>query len=518
MKVRSPFDRYTLGPQIGGGGSGRVLKATSSEGDDVAIKVVNVSSLSTKKRKRLRNEIAFCTAYRHRGIIRILDVGSYVDESGAEHVFYVMDLYPGTLRKQMQAGIAHDSVIATWLRTVEAVEAAHALGVWHRDIKPENILVDAEGSPVLADFGIARIADANAATTVETAPQERLANYLYRAPEQAGAGTRRDHRVDVFALGLILNEMFTGEVRHGSSPKRIADVAPAHSYLDGLVELMTRTDPDTRLADLAEVRVFIARAENDLSAQKQLAFLHGTVVEQVVLDDPLINDPIRIIDVDYREGHLEIVLSQKPSRLWIEKFRGVDGGMSIQYPPAAFDFQFDRGMIHVPEELAKRVRDTAKQAVRQANDDYAAHRTREVQAAQSAVYERMQAGIREAERRERMRKELNSELHGGNARGKSSQPARAESRLAGRGKRSAYFPPFGPGSGETRRRPILGVAPWRACVAGVTSLQGPGRTSTRSHRSRHQRCHVPSFDADSGTMPSVIPSPARTPSEQGTLT
>jgi serine/threonine protein kinase len=87
------------------------------------------------------------------------------------------------------------------------------LGVNHRDLKPENILYHMESNTLgVADFGIARFRQEDLITAVKTGPQEKLANFVYAAPEQRFAGRPVDLRADIYALRLIMNEMYTGEV------------------------------------------------------------------------------------------------------------------------------------------------------------------------------------------------------------------------------------------------------------------------------------------------------------------
>jgi serine/threonine protein kinase len=135
------------------------------------------------------------------------------------------------------------------------MEAAHQNSVCHRDLKPENILFD-EGTRtlVVADFGIAKFKEEELQTAVETSAHEKLANFQYSAPEQRARGRIVDQRADIYALGLILNEMFTGDVLQGVGFKRISSVAPQYSYLDSAIDAMVQQIPENRPGSIGEVR------------------------------------------------------------------------------------------------------------------------------------------------------------------------------------------------------------------------------------------------------------------------
>jgi len=134
-------------------------------------------------------------------------------------------------------------------------EAAHLQNVIHRDLKPENLLIEMPGHRVVvADFGVAHFEEEDLLTAVRTGVAERLANYRCSAPEQRTTARSADHRADIFALGLILNEMFTGEVPQGTAYKLIAAVAPHFGYLDPVVEKMIRQDPTERPSSIRAIK------------------------------------------------------------------------------------------------------------------------------------------------------------------------------------------------------------------------------------------------------------------------
>jgi serine/threonine protein kinase len=182
----------------------------------------------------------------------VLDWG-LAEEGDTEIPFFVMPLFPTTLGRMMRDGIPPDQVVHWFSKMIDGIVETHRLGVCHRDIKPKNILCDpSKDVLVVTDFGISLFAEPLLHTLVETSAGEKLANFDYAAPEQHRPG-RVDHKADVWALGLILNEMFTGQVPHGKGHKLIAEVMPTCGYLDLLVDRMMQASPDER-PDIGSIR------------------------------------------------------------------------------------------------------------------------------------------------------------------------------------------------------------------------------------------------------------------------
>ena len=212
------FGIYEANELLGEGGAGRVYGGVGLDSTRIAIKVLSTNTASSDKRRRFKNEIGFLARNTHSNIVTISDHG--VSHIGSTFVgpFYVMPRYDGSLRDLMKKGIKPDKVLMLFNQIMDGVEAAHLQGVIHRDLKPENILYN-EGAMTLAiaDFGIASFTEDLLITRVETGPAQRLANFEYAAPEQRTRGVQVDAATDIYALGLILNEMFTGVVPHGTS-------------------------------------------------------------------------------------------------------------------------------------------------------------------------------------------------------------------------------------------------------------------------------------------------------------
>lgn len=323
MKLKKPitfetaFDVFIATEVIGEGGSGRVYKAADESGEPFAVKLLDPEKATREKIKRFKNEILFCSKNCHRNIITVTDSG--VLNSGEKSApFYVMPYCTTSLRRLMDDGIAAGTILPYFAQILDGVEAAHLQGVFHRDLKPENILYDEiENRLLIADFGIAHFEQECLYTTVETKPSDRLANFQYSAPEQRSRGVEVDARADIYALGLLLNEMFTREIPYGTGYKTIGSISPEHVYLDELVSQMRRQSPAERPASINEIKCKLILQRNMfVSRQKQSEF-SNIVIKTDEIDDPLINNPPALLCVDdWNNGDLRLILTQSVNPRW----------------------------------------------------------------------------------------------------------------------------------------------------------------------------------------------------------
>jgi serine/threonine protein kinase len=396
--LNTAFDEYTVVRPIGNGASGEVYEVRDTDGNPFAAKILDPKKASTDRLKRFRNEIGFCSMNEHPNIVRVLASG--VTEKKAS--FYVMRLYSGTLRNALARGIEATEVLPLFGKVLDGVEAAHMRGVWHRDLKPENILYSQDnGDLAVADFGIAHFEEEDLLTAVETAANDRLANYLYSAPEQKARGKQVNEKADVFALGLILNEMFTGSVPLGVGFPRISARAPAFAYLDDLVEEMRHQDPSNRPSIAKIKQQLIARGNEFISAQK-LSALKATVIPDHEVDDPAVTNPLRIASVDYVSGYLQFSLNAPPPPNWIMAFRNPRGSFSFYggVEPVTFDFDGPRMRVRLPiGARAAQIAEYAKSYVEMANEQYRSEVFRRNQARILEERQALQRRVAEEERR-----------------------------------------------------------------------------------------------------------------------
>lgn len=367
----SAFRVYRNLGQIGCGGSGTVVRVKDDNGALFAAKYLSPENLSSEKKKRFQNELAFCSKSEHPNVVRVLDWG-LVEVRGAQCPFYVMPLYSSSLRALLKNRIPPGEVMTLFAQVLDGVEAAHLLDVCHRDLKPENVLCqEEERLLVVADFGIARFAEPLMRTAVETKPSSRLANFQYAAPEQIEKDQDIDRRADIYALGLMLNEMFTGRIPHGQGYAQVGSVSSEHAYLDDLVRAMLMQDPNDRPQSIAEIkRELIARGES-AAREQRLSTLRHKVVPKTEVDDPLVLEPPEITGARWNPDELVMTLSRPVNAAWAQCFHNPGDHTSVLgHGPETFEISGSVVKARCEGDLAKRLLNFAKDYVNKANAKY----------------------------------------------------------------------------------------------------------------------------------------------------
>lgn len=202
--VGKTLGQYQLVELVGEGGLAAVYKAyQASLKRWVAVKVLHEGYDETLA--RFRREAEAVARLRHRNILVVYEYG---EQEGYPYI--VMELVEeGTLKDYLKdEPMDWNKVIRLAIPVAEALHYAHQQGLIHRDVKPSNILMPQEDWPLLADFGLVKVLDAEQALT---ATGMIMGTPAYMAPEQA-SGETIDHRVDMYALGVILFRMITGRM------------------------------------------------------------------------------------------------------------------------------------------------------------------------------------------------------------------------------------------------------------------------------------------------------------------
>ncbi len=291
QRIGETVDRYKIESVLGSGGFGAVFRARHVMMDrQVALKLLHPSAAASDEiRERFIREARTLGKLGHPHIIEIYDCGV---TNGGE-LFLAMQLLEGEdlSERAEKHRLTVDAVVDVTVQVLDALEAAHAAGIVHRDLKPANVyLATQRGQEVvkLLDFGISKL-DAGEGTGL-THTGVVMGTPHYMAPELFSGMKGADHRADIYAVGVMLYELFSGGPPHDAASYeqlvvKIAttDPTPLRQKLPSLpealqqvVEQALRRDPDQRFSSAKEMRTALERARGastvPLQVDPSLAF------------------------------------------------------------------------------------------------------------------------------------------------------------------------------------------------------------------------------------------------------
>ncbi len=232
---RRKIGRYETFAKLGKGGFGSVWKAVDPTGEIVAIKLLNPENLEDDRAvRKFFHEAIILSHLNHPNITRFID---FFPKD--KNYVIVMDFVDGTdfktLIKRQRGPLPFDLACRIADQILDAFQFAHGKGIIHRDIKPENILLDQNDNAKIMDFGIAKM---SSAATQKTAFS--MISPLYTPPERFDRSAEVDVRSDVYSLGLVFYEIFTGK-------HPIGEANPSKVIFAQINQLF---DPPEQLADL----------------------------------------------------------------------------------------------------------------------------------------------------------------------------------------------------------------------------------------------------------------------------
>jgi serine/threonine protein kinase len=198
-------DRYEILSVLGKGATGTVFRARDRELDDeLALKVLSAEADTGAQHERVRQEIRLARQITHPNVVRAYDFG---ETDGLRYLS--MEYVPGTTLRELidrHGGLDLTPALQVAKQICRGLAAVHKAGIVHGDLKPQNVMVMANGIAKLMDFGVARSRARQEAAGVLVAGTP-----LYMSPEQA-KGAELDDRSDIYSAGVVMFEMFTGEV------------------------------------------------------------------------------------------------------------------------------------------------------------------------------------------------------------------------------------------------------------------------------------------------------------------
>ena len=255
--------RYSIEGLVGVGGMANVYRGTDlKNGNPIAVKVLKEEFLDNEELvRRFKNESKAISILDHPNIVKVYDV-SVTDKLQYIVMEYVDGITLKEYLRQRGGALTWKEAVYFASQVLSALQHAHAKGIIHRDVKPQNIMLLADGSIKMMDFGIARFSRAQSQTVSDKA----IGSVHYISPEQA-KGERTDARTDIYSVGVMLYEMLSGKLpfdgdgavsiaimQISDKARPLAEVAPdVPEGIRQITEKAMEKDPAKRFQSAAEM-------------------------------------------------------------------------------------------------------------------------------------------------------------------------------------------------------------------------------------------------------------------------
>lgn len=234
--IGQTVSHYKILEKLGEGGMGVVYKAQDTKLDRiVALKFLPPHVAASEQDKaRFMQEARAASALNHPNVCTIHDIQAHDGQ-----MFIVMEFVDGQTLRQKMGSISFKQAVDIGIQIADGLAAAHEKGIVHRDIKPENIMVRKDGIAQIMDFGLAKLRSASSQINRLTREGSTVGTAGYMSPEQV-QGQDVDHRSDIFSLGALLYELFTGQLPF----KGVHETALAYEIVNVDAPPMSSIKPD----------------------------------------------------------------------------------------------------------------------------------------------------------------------------------------------------------------------------------------------------------------------------------
>jgi eukaryotic-like serine/threonine-protein kinase len=287
LLVGKRIGRYRLKRLIGVGGMGAVYEAVQDQPRrTVALKVMRSGIASRSSLRRFEFEAQLLGRLRHPGIAQVFEAGTHEALTGPVP-YFAMEFIPGAASITEFVKIRRlttEDRLKLFARVCDAVHHGHQKGIVHRDLKPSNILVDSSGDPKIIDFGVARATDSDmVVTTLQTDLGQLVGTLQYMSPEQCAADPSDiDTRSDVYALGIVLYELLTGQLPYNVTRSDLYEAAR-----------IIREEPPARLSSIDRTlrgdleTITLKAVEKDRARRYQSAAELGGDIHRYLRGEPI---------------------------------------------------------------------------------------------------------------------------------------------------------------------------------------------------------------------------------------
>lgn len=368
-------DRYEVVSHIGQGGMADVFLAVDTIlNRQVAIKILR-ADLSTDAVSILRfeREAQAAAALAHPNIVEIYDVGDYKG-----HHYIVMEYVTGKTLKQVirsRGPLVNEEAVDIMKQLCSAISEAHSRGIIHRDIKPQNVIVKADGSIKILDFGIATAKGSMQLTQANNV----MGSVHYLAPELA-KGEAASPQSDIYALGIVLYEMLAGDVpfkadqavqialKHMREPMpdvRLINASVPQSIAN-VITRATAKDPNNRYGSCREMLQDISTCLRPERLNERKLVLHENIQKQKKEQTNVKAEPARGKHTNFTSSHTYETSSHEKGKNYTKPVATIFGIVVVVGIIAALIFNFLPRNTKVPSIQGMSLQD-AEKALHKAN-------------------------------------------------------------------------------------------------------------------------------------------------------